>query len=474
MTLQPRRPSLTSEGRRRPVAWLILAAVLLISMVVTSFHGGRLYLRNGDSGEYLDGAYHIYRYGTFSQQPTSRDVAPAIGREPGYSLFLAMLMAVDSNFSRYRPECLSVGATCGPKIFRIASWANLALAGLTGATMALVGYMVLQDDILAVICGAYLLLNLQLNQGWAPIMSDHLAVWLVSLTMLAIVWAWRSDKILRWSIVGLALAALTLTKAVFLVYAITIAGCALAIAALGLVPRKRLLAGLAVGAVVYCTIVGAWIVRNKLVSGEFRFTDYRGGIALNTRVVFDEMTPMQYVAAFVYWTRGFGDSLARRLFRPDVVSPFNIKQPGGFYDRGQNGYWPRVYRTMQNRHVDSQEAMAIVDHQLERAILTRPITHILTTIPLFYRGIWIDEFIVIGLPAFVVVLWRATRDRDWLWLILLSIGAFNLLFYALFSLNIPRYQMTAIPAIALAVARAAESVMQWRTRRRAMRLIDTG
>ena len=32
----------------------------------------------------------------------------------------------------------------------------------------------------------------------------------------------------------------------------------------------------------------------------------------------------------------------------------------------------------------------------------------------------------------------------------LSPGVFSLLFYALFSLNIPRYQITALPALALA------------------------
>ena len=36
-------------------------------------------------------------------------------------------------------------------------------------------------------------------------------------------------------------------------------------------------------------------------------------------------------------------------------------------------------------------------------------------------------------------------------LTLLSAGAFNLVFYAAFSLNIPRYQMTALPSVAIGV-----------------------
>ena len=88
---------------------------------------------------------------------------------------------------------------------------------------------------------------------------------------------------------------------------------------------------------------------------------------------------------------------------------------------------------------------------MRSAILERPLTHLATTIPLFYRGIWGDEFVVIGLPLFVAAIVAAARERNWLMLLLLSVGAFNLVFYAAFSLNIPRYQMTALPSVAIGV-----------------------
>lgn len=73
------------------------------------------------------------------------------------------------------------------------------------------------------------------------------------------------------------------------------------------------------------------------------------------------------------------------------------------------------------------------------------------TLPVFYRGIWIDEFILLGLPALAWMWIGALRRGHLLLALLLSIGFFNLLFYPLVSLNIPRYQMTAVPVIALAV-----------------------
>ena len=154
--------------------------------------------------------------------------------------------------------------------------------------------------------------------------------------------------------------------------------------------------------------------------------------------------------SFVYWTRGFGAGLARRHFPPEVVAPFDLGQPGGFYDVGQNGYPPRLAAIRAAEGLDEVAAVKRLDNQLIAAILERPFTHLATTLPLFYRGIWVDEFIVIGLPVFAAVLIGALRRRDWLVAALLSVGAFNLLFYPLISLNITRYQMTAVPALAVA------------------------
>jgi hypothetical protein len=195
---------------------VIFFLLLVLSTIVTSFHGGRLNLTGGDVPQYLDATYHILHHSTFSEEPTSSAPLPAVGREPGQATFLAMLMAVDSDFARFTPECLNDGATCDQRMYSIASWANLALVVLTGITIALIGRMVLRNDAFAVVCGAYLLFNLQLNKGWVDPMSDRLAMWLVSLSMLAVAWSWQAGKPWRWSLVGLALAMLTLTKAVFL------------------------------------------------------------------------------------------------------------------------------------------------------------------------------------------------------------------------------------------------------------------
>lgn len=86
------------------------------------------------------------------------------------------------------------------------------------------------------------------------------------------------------------------------------------------------------------------------------------------------------------------------------------------------------------------------------AIFAHPLAYAATTLPVLYRGFWIDEFALIGVPALIFATWGAWRRRELLRLALLSVGIYNEVFHALITLNIPRYQITAMPSIAVAVA----------------------
>lgn len=64
----------------------------------------------------------------------------------------------------------------------------------------------------------------------------------------------------------------------------------------------------------------------------------------------------------------------------------------------------------------------------------------------------VDEFLWLGIPCLITGTWRAARRRDGLLPMLFGNGIFNILAYAAVSLNIERYQLTAMPSVALAVA----------------------
>lgn len=412
----------------------------------------------GDEGAYLAAAYHLLNHGTFSEAPVSDVIpAPAVGREPGYAVLLAMLMAWDPVFRSFTPACLQAEDACDAAILHAPQMANLLLIGLAGFVLfATVRLAAPASPIAAWIAAIYIVANVEMNADWYYVQSDYLAVLLVTLVMLATAWATRGKGCSRWMVVGAALAALIFVKAVFLVFAVIAAVVALTAAILALhgCSRRTIVASVLAASIVWSIPVGAWMMRNAGVAGDLRFTDNRAGVALNTREVFNHWTTEQYLASFVYWTRGFGDDLAERWFAPETVAPFLIDNPDGFYLTRQNGHGDDVRSVMAKTGLNWTAAAKQVDAALLSAILERPITHLATTIPVFYRGLWVDEFIVLGLPALLWVLIAGIRRGQIVWLLLVAPGVFNLLFYPLVSLNVDRYQMTAVPALALCTSLA--------------------
>jgi hypothetical protein len=425
----------------------MLLVIVALGLLVTALHRGPIYA-GGDGPDYLAGAYHLYHDHVFSQAESPNPVPAGIGREPLYSLVLAGLMAIDPALRTYTTDCIHTA--CDVRIYRSAALLNLTLIVLNGVVLYCVGTRATGRALGGLVAAGYVLFNLQTNKGWGPIASDRVAVLALSLAMLAVAHAWGTRGA-RWLLVGLALAILTLAKAVFLYYTLAAVGVVVFAAPANRQPVQTVAPAAILTVAVFAAIVGGWAARNAHVSGQWRLTDARGGIALNTREVFNHMSAQQYAASFVYWMRGPGEGLARKLFPSAIVKPFDLEQPGGFYDAGQNGYGIRVAERMNATGEDYWTAEHAVEHEVRSAILHRPITHLATTIPLFYRGIWGDEFVVIGLPLFLAAIVAAAREWNWLMLTLLSIGAFNLVFYAAFSLNIPRYQMTALPSIAIGV-----------------------
>ena len=65
--------------------------------------------------------------------------------------------------------------------------------------------------------------------------------------------------------------------------------------------------------------VGLWIQRNAELGGSYAITDSpRAALNLGSRIVYNSFFPMEYVAALIYWIRGFGDILARTVFPTEV------------------------------------------------------------------------------------------------------------------------------------------------------------
>jgi len=429
-------------GRPRRTAALLLATLAILAAAIlinARFRTGGE--QSGDAGAYLRAGHNLAHHGVFGQEAPG---VAGLGREPGYGLLLAGLMRTTA-LAAFRPDCLDPARPCPPAIYRPAQIANLVLALAAAALLGWVAWSLTGWAWAGVIGFGYLALNAQALRGRWELLSDQLALFLVVAVMAALLHWLRRPGAAPAVLAGLALAALALTKAVFL-YALL----GLLLAGIGLLALRRVPRGAAWFCLAALLPLALWSLRNQLVAGTWALTDARSGIALSTREVFLHMDAQQIACAFVYWTRGVGDGLAAALFPAAVWQPFQLDWPGGYYDVGQNRYMPWVARVAAEQGLGAPAAQAAVDRALLESFLAHPLGWLASLPALIWRGLWIDEFVVLGFPALVAgTLWAARRGEA-AWLLLFGLGWFNLVFYAAISLNVPRYQITAVPALALA------------------------
>jgi 4-amino-4-deoxy-L-arabinose transferase-like glycosyltransferase len=441
---------------RLAVALLAVLAILLTALAINArFRSPDVHF--GDTPEFLLVAHNMAVHGVASMD-VEAPPAPRLGREPAYPALLALLMRQGLVLRGFTPDCVLAPGRCPDAMFRSAQWLNLGLGLAAAGFTGLAAWTWLSSGWAGLLAFGYVALNAQAFRWRHWLVSDYLALLLVAIGLWLLARALQAPaRTGRWAAAGLALAALILTKAVFLYLLILFALVGLALA----IRRPAARAPLLVGVLAAGLPVLLWMLRNHLLAGEFALTDARSGIALSTREVFNHMGLTENLAAFVFWTRGLGDGLARQLFAPEIWQPFQLDWPGGYYDVGQHRYAPWVEEVQRAQGVTAAEARALVDRELIRAFLERPFGFLASMPALFYRGLWIDEFIVIGLPALAWALWRGLGARDAAALALLAPALFNLVFYAAISLNIPRYQLTALPGIALAAAALALHLAPW-------------
>ena len=456
-------------ARWRLPSGLLLAVVVVLATLVQGGYAERPE-RPGtlDASEYLSIAHNLVTQGVFSQKQLLEEPVPGLGREPGYPLVLALLMKLDPGFARYTPGCTLGERRCND-IYVVPQWANAFFVALAGALVVLTCRLFPGGLFAGWACGCHIWLNFEAYDGLFYLMSDYLAMLLVALTVYLGVRTWQAGRNLGWIGFGAAAAALTLTKAIFLYLALPLAALCLVVLAVWRKERKRLLAMLLLSGGVYAALVGGWMLRNHEVGETFSITVSRGGVALSIRAGFNDVTREEYLASFVYWTRGFGNDLAKSLFGEAALHRLSEQRADGFLRANTHAYHERVIALRQEEGLSQPEAEAEIDRQLRAEILGNLPLHLVTTLPLLYRGIWLDEFVVLSLPALLALCFWALRRRAWLVLLALSPGLFSLVFYPLFTLPITRYQMTTLPILALAtgwlVARAFDAIRRARDAR---------
>lgn len=432
-------------------------AALLMMVLVALVHGLTLDAQApdvADARQYVAAAHNLATHGTFSEAQTPAPL-PGTGREPGYSGVLALVFLVTRPFSGGDAACLGSVDGCSAERYDAALWLNAAFIGVAGLATWATAHRLTCSYLAAWVAAGYIWLNAEAATDKNYLISDWFAVFLAAASGLALVRAIQISRKRDWGLAGLALAGLLLTKAVFAPFAILLV---VGLAGVGLrkttteavTSRNVYYAGLLVMMAALIIPVGGWMARNVVVADTFSLSSGRTAVVLSAREIYNDMSPDQTLAAMVFWTRGFGDDLARDLWPREIWAPLRYETPGGYYEEGHARAERSVLELMRTANLRRVEAEKRVAEDYKDAILDRPLRHTMAFVALFWRGLWIDEFIVIGFPALVWASIDGVRRKRSEVVLALSIGIFSLIFYPLVSLNVPRYQMTALPALAVA------------------------
>ena len=199
-----------------------------------------------------------------------------------------------------------------------------------------------------------------------------------------------------------------------------------------------------------------WMLRNALRLHRFALSFGYASHTLIQRVAFDAMTPREYGLSFVCWLPD-GAGLGRLLAGRSACDRFGWDEhPDSFYSIGTGAL-------LRDSLAASGGWANHMHYVVQNYLLAEPLRHLLVTLPLALRGLYVDHYWGLLLaPAGIAAIVRAARRGD-AGVLLLSLPAWLLLlFNALVAVNQPRYNLLLVLPFSLAGAMLIERRLRWR------------
>jgi hypothetical protein len=189
-----------------------------------------------------------------------------------------------------------------------------------------------------------------------------------------------------------------------------------------------------------------WVVRNLINFGDPALTAEYGGWVLAPRVAYNAMSWKEWAVAWVYWIPSAGPDIAARMFPPELYERLGWGA-GTYFRIGSTGF--------------TRETLAAaggpeghVSYLVRNHVLDDPLKHIAVTLPLAWRGIWVGHYLSLAgilclLPCLCIA---RRRGRFAPVVITFAPIAFMVMFHALISANLGRYNTSLIALYAFSVA----------------------
>jgi len=442
--------------------WLVAVAVTVAIGAFALHHIGPAEIKN-DASQNLQMALNLSHHATISLD-TAAPYRPSMYREPLPILADAIAVSMlDLELGRTEPRAYFSGVRArllkGPNIL----WLGVLALAVFAATRAFTG------SFWIALAAAALSLKPFLDESNLDTLNTDLpAAALLALVSLAVVRAMFHGRRPQALAAGAGFGLLALTKAAALYV-----GCGVVLALLvghyaGIAelrgPRFRLQLALLVGS--FLIVVAPWIARNAGTFGRAQITE-RGGLAVYTRGLMDQMTPTEYRGTFYVWARprlqhtlgallGFGPGdlhLGGRLQRLNEDLGSQVDALGlAAENAGRPEAAPSFWRQgrAQREKLESEferrgepypdvAADRVMQEQGLQMVMRHFARNLALSVPLLWRGGPLSFVALLLALAYSV---QARRPAFALFL-LPALGM--LLFYALFSDLLPRYGLLAQP-----------------------------
>jgi 4-amino-4-deoxy-L-arabinose transferase-like glycosyltransferase len=286
------------------------------------------------------------------------------------------------------------------------------------------------------------------------LLTEILILFLFALLLLAMVSVIQTHRRRWWAIGGTVLALLTLTRPEYLYLSYAFGAAAIAFVVVRGWRRcgvHFVLAGICFG-----VILGPWLVRNHHYFGSAAVTGGYSDVIIAYRAAYNRMSMNEWAAAFVYWLPGHGESLAAALLPANSYARLGTTPDSYLYKDGTAIFDAGLAAV-------GGERARLTGYLIETEILAHPIKHVITSVPLAWRGILAGKYLAVaGLPCLLFLLVSAACRRQWRFALLAVPALAMVSLYAAVSVSIPRYNVYLIYYYAIAVAWVLVSVTERR------------
>lgn len=481
-----------SDRLRYTLVCVISALVIVIFGAFTIDSHGVVAI--SDSKQNVTFVYNLVNYGTFSSATEDVPNNPDHFREPFYPFYMAGLAWAFTDIDQVSYECFSEGPECAHiRVFM--AYANLPLLiALVWIAVSTVRLFTTNWRVVYLITTLMLLANPFLyHQAFTELPAAVLL--LIHSRYLYLTfrdWGAGRKQFRIALIAGISLALLTLTKAIFQFWILSLVVGMAGFFVFNFVRRKhftRLSAGLTALLIFPSIIlVGSWMARNYVQTGQFEIAG-RDGIILALRAEFNDITLREYAAGFAHYSSPIMRPLLIQLFNEDDYLRLDRHQEGSFFQQIRNLNGRVVTHARVTYGMDGENMLNIDEELLKRAamdfIREAPHKQLLLATMFAYRGSFVAPdphhfqyipglglipqalissllyvpFIICALFFMPAMIWasvRALLQRHYALLMFFLPTWCGFACYAAFTHFIPRYTTPLVPIMVIAFALAVE------------------